>query len=42
MLYWGVFSLEAGNIYYVHSEKGRFTFLLSLRLKKLCKEQLRK
>lgn len=42
MFYGGVFSLEAGNICYIHSEKGHFTFLLSLRVKKLFKEQLRK
>lgn len=36
----GVFPLEAGNIYFIQSEKGHFTFFKSV--KKLCKEQLRK
>lgn len=36
----GVFPLGAGNIYFIQSEKGHFTFFKSV--KKLCKEQLRK
>lgn len=40
MQYCGVSPLEAGNIYFVQSEKGHFTFFKSV--KKLCKEQLRK